>query len=427
MLATSLSATALPARADNVAWTNGRWWNGAAFIAMEFYSTEGVLRAAAPPHIDRTVDLKGQYILPPLAEGHNHWLEPLKARQYSECYLADGVFYVRDMANLPYVADTIRPLLNKVDTVDWVSAMEGFTGPNAHPVEVFAQLVSAGVLPKDWKPDFDGQAEFVVRSKREIDARFPLLLRQHPALVKAFLAHSEDYAANLSRPGARAQMRGMDPKLLPYLVGLAHRAGLKIAVHAYTAADFRAVISSGADEAAHLPGSGYRPKEPIAQYRITRADAEAAVHAGVKVDTTVSWLMDLKDEDPAAYRIATDEIVVPNLKLLKTAGAQFIAGSDTFRQDVLPELLVLHSLKVFTDAELIRMATETTPAAIFPERKIGRLVDGYEANFIVLTGDPTSDISQLKSISARVKHGGLLSLPLSATRRASSACVEGPP
>jgi imidazolonepropionase-like amidohydrolase len=47
----------------------------------------------------------------------------------------------------------------------------------------------------------------------------------------------------------------------------------------------------------------------------------------------------------------------------------------------------------------------TTPRAIFPGRKIGRLADGYEASFLVLDGDPLADWSRAHKIVSRVKQG----------------------
>ena len=34
------------------------------------------------------------------------------------------------------------------------------------------------------------------------------------------------------------------------------------------------------------------------------------------------------------------------------------------------------------------MWSEATPQAIFPQRKVGKLEEGHEANFLVLDGDP---------------------------------------
>ncbi len=43
--------------------------------------------------------------------------------------------------------------------------------------------------------------------------------------------------------------------------------------------------------------------------------------------------------------------------------------------------------------------------AIFPDRKIGRLADGYEASFLVLDADPLADFSAIEKIRLRVKQG----------------------
>jgi imidazolonepropionase-like amidohydrolase len=42
---------------------------------------------------------------------------------------------------------------------------------------------------------------------------------------------------------------------------------------------------------------------------------------------------------------------------------------------------------------------------IFPQRKIGALEDGYEANFLVLQGNPIQDFNAVKRIRMRVKQG----------------------
>jgi len=51
------------------------------------------------------------------------------------------------------------------------------------------------------------------------------------------------------------------------------------------------------------------------------------------------------------------------------------------------------------------MWCETTAATIFPKRRIGHLKDGYEANFLVLTGSPLADFANVKTIELRIKGG----------------------
>ncbi len=412
----------------NYAFANGRWWNGSGYEERPvFYSIGGIFSSKRPAYIDETIDLHGRFVIPPLAEGHNHWLEPAKIDDYNACYLADGVYYVRDMGNIPFLVDQFRDKVNLPTSVDFVSSMTPFTGPGAHPVEILAQFVQFGVLPKDWKPDYDKEGEFVVSTDKDIDERFPLLIKQHPAYVKAFLLYSDRYEETLKDPNARGNGRGMNPKLLPHLVKLAHAAGLKVMVHIYDAGDFRNAIAAGADEIMHLPGTGYEPGSPIEQFQITRADAETAAKAHIPVTTTVTWLGEMKDKDPEHYQVARDQIVVPNLKLLRAAGVKLLVGSDTFRRDIVPELEVLKSLGIFSDAELLRMDATLTAQATFPTRKIGELHDGYEANFIVLDQDPVANLENIKTIWLRVKQGRRISVPASAISRPSPDCTQGAP
>jgi predicted amidohydrolase YtcJ len=54
--------------------------------------------------------------------------------------------------------------------------------------------------------------------------------------------------------------------------------------------------------------------------------------------------------------------------------------------------------------------SETTAATIFPNRKIGRLKDGFEASFLVLGGNPVEDFLNTSRIEMRVKQGEILTL-----------------
>ena len=416
----------VPAAADTVEYANGRWWNGTAFQTRSVWTVGDRLTLRRPHGPARRVDLGGGYVTPPFIEGHNHWLEPARADAYNACYLADGVFYVRDMGNIPFIADQFRGRLNRPDTVDWTSAMMGFTGPGGHPVEIIEQFIAFGILPRDWRADYDGQAMFVVTDQAGIERGLDQLAGQGSAIVKTFLLFSDRYAQSLADPATRGNARGMDPRLLPRLVRSAHRRGMRVATHIYSAADFRIAVAAGVDEIAHLPGTGFRNSMPAADFRITAADARAAARAGIAVTTTVYWLGELQSENPAHYRIARDEIVIPNLRLLKAAGVRLLIGSDNFRHDVRTELAVLQGLGVFSPSELLAMNADTIRNA-FPRERIGALREGYRADFIVTRPDPRSDLAATDGIVMRVKSGRPIPEARLALHRPSAACVEGAP
>jgi imidazolonepropionase-like amidohydrolase len=100
------------------------------------------------------------------------------------------------------------------------------------------------------------------------------------------------------------------------------------------------------------------------------------------------------------------KITIQNLRHLKDAGVRLAVGSDTMPgAGVLAEIEFLKDTEVFSNLELLTMWSETTPNVIFPQRKIGALEDGYEANFLVLEGNPVQDFSWAKRIRMRVKQG----------------------
>lgn len=349
-----------------------------------------MLQRARPARVDRVIGLDGKFVIPPLAEGHNHWLEPDAIAEYNRRYLADGVLYVMDQANVPFVAERVRAATNQPATVDYRAAILGITGPGGHPIPIMEQFIGFGIFPREWKGKPDRNAVLVVTSEGELDERWPLMLETRPDFVKLFVLDG-----------------GLDPRLVPAVVARAHRDGLRASAHIYTAADFRTAVSAGADLIAHMPGTGAgeHPNE-LGRYRITAEDARLAARRKVKVITTLTWLDEL--EDRALAKHIESEVIVPNVRLLKKHGVPLLIGSDAFRETPVRELFILGRMGLFTNAEVLRIATRDTPRAIFPGRKIGGFDDGSEASFLVLDRNPLDDLQAVKGILLMVKRGAIL-------------------
>ena len=112
----------------------------------------------------------------------------------------------------------------------------------------------------------------------------------------------------------------------------------------------------------------------------------------------------------AAYQEKFNQLHKKNLELLKKNRVRIAIGSDSYRQTSLAEAMYLSQLRVFGNAELLRIWCQTTAEAIFPRRKIGRLKEGYEANFLVLDDDPIKDFANTQKIESRVKQGEFMNL-----------------
>jgi hypothetical protein len=387
-------------------YSGGLWFDGEGFRPGTRWVVDGVFRESAPERVDVHIDLGGRHVVPPYGEGHTHLLEPDLAQAYSDHFLHRGVFYARDLGNAGEVFDGMHELLARPDTLDAVSAKQGLTGPGGHPLQILDQVVGAGLVP-EWVRE-EGRGVFVVSSQAELEAAWPRLLAAHPDLVKVFLLYSEEHERRHADEAYRYR-RGIDPALVPWIVEHAHAAELPVAAHVYTAHDFAVAVRAGVDLIAHFPGTGYEPELGVQAFQLDEEIARLAAERGVAVLTTLCWLQD--GLAPALQRQLLDEVIVPNLDLLLSAGVELQLGSDQFRATSDVEARALHELELFAPLELLTMWCETTPRGIFPGRKIGRLEEGYEASFLVLEGDPLEDFAATERIVLRVKQGHVLLPP----------------
>jgi amidohydrolase family protein len=390
--ATTQVNTAVPTH--GVAYRGGMWFDGSKFAAKTMYVVDGVLRTRAPTQVDSTVDLAGGYVVPPFADAHQHFIDP-RIDQTIRTQLAAGVFYVKDHGNSPLFRRLIDPALNRPTSVDFISANQGWTAPSGHPVEVIKRGLAMGPPIADMIRDsLDPGLVNQVASVADIDRRWSYFLGGKPDFVKVFLFRSDDSALR-ANPAAEGRF-GIDPALVPEIVKRARAAGLEVSAHVFTSVDFRNAVNGGVQLIAHLPGG----RGPDSIFMLTEADAKAARQRGVTVITTV-----VQHEDSALLERLLKTQYANNINLLRRHGVPLLIGSDLMGRTAAIEIAALAHSGLFTNLELLRMWSVTTPRAIFPKRRIGELRDGYEASFLVLRADPLKDIEATRAIALRVKQG----------------------
>ncbi len=392
------ASNAAASPSHGVEYKGGRWFDGTRFVPRTMYVVDGTFRSRAPMRVDKVVDLAGGYVVPPFSDAHQHLVDP-RIDVTIRAYLRDGIFYVRDQANAPIGRKPIHPMLNRPTSFDYVSANQGWTSPGGHPVEVVLRSAppnspQGAMIRSRMTPDFVMQVD----TPADVERNWSYFLAGDPKpdFVKIFLLTSEHYP-QLRADSRYEGNRGLDPALVPVIVRLAHKAGLKVSAHVFTAADFRIAVAGGVDWIAHLPGG--RTANP-APFLLTDADARLARRHGVDVVTTI-----VQHGDDAV----TDQIVrtqyAHNINLLRRHKVPLLLGSDKFGGTAALEAAALKRSGLFTNLELLRMWSVTTPRAIFPKRRIGALRDGYEASFLVLGGDPLADFANTGRIVRRVKQG----------------------
>ena len=352
LAAAACHRTAPPGPAQHVyELREGRWLGADGFRTGTRWIVDRRITTQRPARVDSVIDLAGRWVVPPFGEAHNHNIDySTRARTDSliRRYLRDGVFYVKNPGSVPRGRDSLVGRINVPRGVDAVFAYGLLTATGGHPTGLYLRNRARGAMTP---ADSDGGFLWILDSLPDLERKWPRILAGRPDFIKVVLVHSEEFARRRTDT-AFFNWRGLDPALVPEIVRRAHAVGLRVSAHVETAADFHTALVSGVDEINHIPGF--------------RGD------------------------------------------VLHGAGVRLAIGSDAYRDDSVAEVTYLATLGVFTPLQLLRLWSEATPRAIFPQRRVGCLDDGCEASLLVLDADPSADFASTKRITLRMKDGRLL-------------------
>lgn len=385
---------------------NGKWFNGTAFEDRNVFVKDGLFTSTLSK-VDTTVDLKGQYVIPPFSEAHSHSLEGLGNFDATiKAYLRDGVFYVKNPNNIRPWTEKIRPKLNSPHTLDAVFANGGLTSTGGHPELLYEDRLRQHVgslienSPRGW---FKDKSYYNIDSEKDFLEKWPAIKEGKPDFIKVYLANSEDIGKT-PPPSKYTFRKGLDPALVVKIVKKAHDDGLRVAAHVETRIDFLNALEAGVDEITHVPGFYLFSKDHLDRYRLTKADAELAARKKVFVCTAI-FSRNLT-EDPELMT-EVDKMQAYNISMLQKNGALVVIGSDHARSPH-DEMDALVKMNILDNATLLKMWCETSAQSIFPKRKLGLLKNEYESSFVVLPGNPIQDFGNTKKVTLRFKQGHIL-------------------
>jgi imidazolonepropionase-like amidohydrolase len=403
------------------AFVNGNWLTDGAFAQRTYYSVNGVLQSEEPVRIDSTIDLAGGFVIPPFADAHTHNLDgAFNIDRMSDAYMREGTFYVQVLTNYRSRADAVRARFNRPCALDVLYSNGGVSGTLSHPFLAYEPRalgifdytqwrVRAAEIWKSRKGE--GDVYWFVDSAADVSAKWPNILAGRPDLIKIFLLDASETSVPPPADSTLQSGHGLRPAVVPEIVRRAHAAGLRVAAHVETARDFEIAVDAGVDLFAHLPGYAMGAEDSASSRLISDAVARKAGARGVAVIPTLSLTYFVPDRDSTAIIERRLNLVRQSLATLMRHGVRIVVGSDWFGQTATREYEAMRRLGLWSDADLLKMWSETTPQSMYPRRLIGRLADGYEASFLVLQANPLADSSALGTITTRVKQGCLVSMP----------------
>jgi imidazolonepropionase-like amidohydrolase len=392
---------------------NAMVWTGSRFERRTLAVRGGEFVDPASASGRERVDLSGGFVVPAYGNAHYHLTSPNAASSWLS--LAAGVFYIWN-PNTVMLNQRALDFFKRKDTFDVLISQGSITEPGGHPergyVEVLSKFVYKGMTLKG----FLGNAFHYGRTAAEIDEALDLLTEQKADFVKAMLLHSEDYEER--RNDARFYGRkGLNPANFRYLVQAAKKRGHFTYAHIETVSDLQVAATSGAAVAGHLPA--YGPVDSVADLsslRLTREVAERIARSGIMLVPTYNYGQSQYEAQEKAgtlnerVKAQTYSVQAHNLRLLQAAGAILLSGTDS-EAGIFEEAEHLVKIGGLTNAEALRMVLETGKH-LFPKRRIGCFEAACEADFLVLSADPSRDIGNLRDIVGRVKAGQELQAPL---------------
>jgi hypothetical protein len=113
-------------------------------------------------------------------------------------------------------------------------------------------------------------------------------------------------------------------------------------------------------------------------------------------------------EAPAGYEEAYHQAIPSMLTLLKAmydAGVTIVPGTDALSGYSLHHELELYVRAGISPAEVLRMATLTSAQVMGVDRDIGVIAPGKLADMVLVDGDPTADISDVRNVVTVIKGG----------------------
>ena len=377
-------------------------------VVVEGERIVGVSPAGTAASVEEIIEGTGHMLLPGLFDAHIH-LPDVAESALRQC-VALGVTTVLDMFGNPAMA-ALRQRIARDE--DWRGSAEfqlaglGAIGPGSLLGQM-VEKVTGKTLPSVDSPE---------------DAA---------SWVDERIAEGSDYIKVIydEREGGQ-----MSPATLKGIVTAAHRRDRRVVVHALTEQRAREAILAGTDGLAHL-FLGTTASEGFGEVAaahdvfviptlsvlagLTGTPQSTVLSADPRLDVRITDRQrqtPLIPVDPAQGRLYAG--TVEALHQLVSAGVPILAGTDTGEATagfgVSAYGATVHGeLKLLVDAgmspEQALIAATSAPADAFGLTHLGRIAKGKQADLVLVSGDPTTEITDTRNVTAVWKRGSRVRL-----------------
>jgi imidazolonepropionase-like amidohydrolase len=314
----------------------------------------------------KIIDGKGKTLIPALSNAHVHAWSPISLKQAANA----GVLNVMDMHGIENYQQNMRKLNDSTNFARYFIAGYAATAPGGHGTQF----------------------------------GFPVPTLASPADAKTFVAErlkaNVDYIKIIVEP----YMEALSIETVTEIIKEAHQSNLKAVVHVSKLEDGIEVLKNNADALVHIWWDKVIDEEEL-NYLATQKEFFIIP----TLLTTLKAFEQIENED----YLSKSELLA-EVKKLHDAKVPILAGTDppnvgiNYGTDLYEELFLFKEAGL-SNIEILKTAT-SNPAEAFGLKKMGYLKQGYVADMLLIDGDPTENIEEIKNIEMIWKAGKLLDI-----------------
>jgi imidazolonepropionase-like amidohydrolase len=186
----------------------------------------------------------------------------------------------------------------------------------------------------------------------------------------------------------------MDVAIAKAVVDTAHAQGKRVFAHPQNTTGVDVAIAANVDILAHtVPTEPGYTSEELAQFKAR----------GMALIPTLSlWTTVVRDQAAKDYLVQSG---VNQLKAFAANGGVILFGTDVGFTKLYDTSLELEFMRRALSFSEVLASLTITPSVYFNEPRKGRVQQGFDADIVVLDGDPTADIRNLAKVAYTIRAG----------------------
>lgn len=373
---------------------------------IELFDSQANIEKNLPKDI-KIVDLKNSTLLPGLIEGHTHlFLHPYNEVPWDDQVLKEARSYrtaravIHAEKTLKAGFTTARDLGTEGAEFDDVGLKKAIDdglilGPRLL-IATKALIATGSYAPKNFSPDIkipqgaeeaDGIDDLIKKTRNQIG---------HGAdLIKIYA----DYRWGLR--GEAAPTFSLDE--IKLIVATAQSAGRPTVAHASTVEGMRRAILGGVETIEHGDNGTIEIWKLMAEKNVYLC---ATLAAGDAVSQYRGWKKGVEEEPERIKkkRVSFKQAIDAGVKICFGGDVGVFAHGDNARE---LEMMVEYGMNT-TDA--LKSATSVNADAFHVNKEVGRIKNGLFADILVVDGNPTQQISDIRKVKLVMKNGKLINL-----------------